>query len=84
MAYTRYMTFQRFQEAAVTDTLTVAQTADRLGVSYKTIHNWIKRGAFPGAYQKLPGSISAYLIPVDDVVAIENARKQQQAERTAA
>lgn len=65
------------------DTLTAAQAADRLGVTHKTIHNWIKRGVFPGVYQKLPGTLSAYLIPVEDVVAIEDARKKQ-ATRTAA
>jgi excisionase family DNA binding protein len=32
------------------DGLTVQQAADRLGVSYQTIHNWINSGRLPATW----------------------------------
>ena len=58
--------------------LTVKQAAGRLGVSPKTVNKWINAGHFPGAAKMNPlRPKSSYLIPVEDVERIEQAREEQ-------
>jgi hypothetical protein len=68
--------------------LTVAETAERLGVTVRVIHLRIKAGLLPAT--KLPGVTSPYLIDsaVVDYMAIQEAdrraRREDQARRRAA
>ena len=50
--------------------LSVAQLAARFQVDRRTILRYISRGYFPGAFQIGPAT-SAYVIPLDDVLAYE-------------
>lgn len=50
--------------------LTVTQLAGRRKVTNRTVLRWIAAGHFPGAYQIGPGT-SAFLIPIEDVLAYE-------------
>lgn len=56
-------------------TLTVTQSAERLGVAIPTIHDWIREGVLPNAYQLRPVKNSQWRIPEDDIVAIEEQRR---------
>lgn len=58
-------------------TLTVTQTAERLGVAISTIHDWIREGVLPGARQLRPVKNSPWQIPESDIIAIENQRTAQ-------
>ncbi len=59
--------------------LTAALTAERLGVSTRTIHRWAADGFFPGAYKLNPAlKNSPPGIPVEDVEAFEQKRREYQ------
>lgn len=65
----------------MTEILTIKQTAERLGVSRKTITLWIQRGAFPHAYRLNPAiQKSPYRIPITDVIDFERRRDPQEGE----
>lgn len=56
--------------------LTVDEVADRLGVSNRTVRNFIERGHFPNAYRVDPTvPKSHYRIPKEDVDRFEKIRK---------
>jgi excisionase family DNA binding protein len=62
------------------DICSVSQVAEILGVSRYTVHNFIKRGHFPGAYKLDPTRKSQYVIPKKDVdrfVKIQRGNHQQ-------
>ena len=64
------------KEAAMEGFLKVSQVAKRLGVSVKTINEWIKNGDFPGTTKLNPGvKRSPYRIPEKAVEAFEEKRK---------
>lgn len=66
------------EEVTVPNILTVTQTAERLGVAIPTVHDWIREGRLPHAYQLSPGrKHSQWRIPEDDVKAIEFMRQKQ-------
>lgn len=58
--------------------LTSTQAAKRLGVSRITVYEWIKAGLFPHAFQLSELKQSPYRIPEQDVIAIEQKRREQQ------
>jgi len=47
--------------------LRTGQVAKKLGVTQKTVWNWIQRGSFPGARKLDPHNKSIWLIPENDV-----------------
>ena len=55
--------------------LTTAQTAARFGVTTRTVLNWIEAGRFPHAYKTGPET-TTYLIPLQDVIQLEEKRRQ--------
>ena len=57
-------------------TLSTGEVAQRLNVTTTTIHRWIKKGTFPNAFKLRPGNFSRIRIPISDVIAIEESRKQ--------
>lgn len=61
--------------------LTLKETAERLGVSAKTVRRMITRGDFPGAHQApMPtGKGTQWVVPVSSVLPHENQRAQVQA-----
>ena len=58
--------------------LSAQEAAERLGVSVRTIQNWIDAGvAFPNAYKLNPHlSNSPYRIPVTDIETLEAERQK--------
>lgn len=61
----------------MTKMLSVKEVAERLSVSPRAIHKWIKRGYFPNAYKLSPASNSPYRIPESDIAAFEELRERQ-------
>jgi excisionase family DNA binding protein len=61
----------------MTKMLSVKEVAERLGVTPRAIHRWIKRGYFPGAYKLSPALNSPYRIPESDIIAFEERRERQ-------
>jgi excisionase family DNA binding protein len=59
--------------SAPTHTITVAQAADALGVSERTIWRYLKSGRLPGETVGDPGA-QRTLIPADAVEALQGAR----------
>jgi excisionase family DNA binding protein len=60
--------------------LTSKQVAERVGVTSRTIHYWIKQGVFPNAFKINPdGQTSPYCIPETDVEKFEEKRRQSAA-----
>lgn len=56
----------------------VEQAANILGVSARTIRNWIKKGRFPNAYKLDPQSKkSSYKIPKIDVDSFLRERQDE-------
>jgi excisionase family DNA binding protein len=57
---------------------TTHQAAEILGISYRTIQEWIKHGKFPHAYKLDPTSVnrSHLRIPIEDIKRIQDMRKQ--------
>jgi predicted site-specific integrase-resolvase len=53
------------------------KAAEILGVSYRTIQEWLKHGRFPHAYKLDPLSTksSPLRIPMEDIEAIQNKRQ---------
>lgn len=50
---------------------TVAEIAEKFGVSKSAVQGWIRKGHLPGARKKGPGRNSPYIVPqraVDDLV----------------
>ena len=65
----------------VSNELTTAETAKRLGVTTQAIAKWIRRGLFPNAYKVNPyGVTSPYRIPEEDVEAFERERRRHSAQ----
>ena len=64
--------------------LTTSQAAQRLGVTPKTINDWIDRGLMPNAYKLNGFGKSPYRIPEGDVEAIEQRRRDEQQSRAVA
>jgi len=56
--------------------LTITQAAERASVTRQAIHDAIKAGKFPGAYQVTPEANSPYLIPEDEFNAWQKKRGQ--------
>lgn len=63
---------------------TTSQAAERLGVSVVTINKWIDRGYLPHAYKLSQGAKSPYRIPEADIEVLEEQRKAEQREHSAA
>jgi len=62
----------------VEKTHTAKEVARRLGVTSRTIQNWIAQGWFPNAYKLNPkGLTSRYCIPEGDIEAFEAERTKQ-------
>jgi predicted site-specific integrase-resolvase len=57
--------------------LNTADAAERLKVTTRTIQRWCDAGKFPGAF-RVGGQGSAWLIPVNAIVVIEDERSQTQ------
>ena len=58
---------------------TAREAAERLGVTSRTIQNWIAQGLFPNAYKLNPrGKTSPYCIPEEDIEALEEERMNHQ------
>ena len=56
----------------------VEEAAQRLGVTTRSVQNWLRRGVFPGAYKLLPGGVtSPYRIPERDWEALEQQRQAE-------
>ena len=53
--------------SAMTDYVTAAAAAERLGVSRITVWRWIRDGRFEGVRKKGLSKHSTHLIPVDSV-----------------
>jgi excisionase family DNA binding protein len=54
------------------------EAAQRLGVTARTIQQWINDGKLPGAYKLDPtGQTSPYRIPEADIVAFEQQRLER-------
>lgn len=61
--------------------LSVGEVAERLGVSSPTtIHNWLEKGFFPGAFRTIGGHRK---FPISDVVAVEERMRLTDAENEA-
>ncbi len=57
--------------------MTVAQIAEMFNVDVSAVHDWIYAGKFPGARKIDPTRRnSAYLIPIDEVLAFKKERDQ--------
>jgi excisionase family DNA binding protein len=56
--------------------MTASQVATLLGVTKKTVHNWIAAGKFPGAHKVMEGSNMPVLIPTIEVEALQKERGQ--------
>ena len=54
------------------------ETAEILGISFRTVQEWIKHGKFPHAYKLDPTSMSrSHLrIPIEDIKRIQELRDQ--------
>jgi excisionase family DNA binding protein len=62
----------------VSQELSTAQAAERLGVTQQAIAKWIRQGLFPNAYKINPyGRTSPYRIPERDIEAFEEKRKER-------
>jgi excisionase family DNA binding protein len=61
------------------DAISTHQAAEKLGVSYRTIQEWLKRGHFPHAFRldPLSKSRSHLRIPVEDIDRIIQLRRQE-------
>jgi excisionase family DNA binding protein len=58
---------------------TTREAAERLGVTSRTIQNWITQGLFPNAFKLNPrGKTSPYCIPEEDIEAFEEERVNHQ------
>ena len=60
----------------MSDFLTVEKTAERLGVTDRTIRNMIVRGSLPGAYRidpRMPKS--PWRVPVSAIELVEKERR---------
>lgn len=54
----------------------VEEAAERLGITVRTMQNWLARGVFPGAYKSLPGGVtSPWQIPESDLARVEEQRR---------
>ena len=60
-----------------TEYMTVRQAAQLLGVTTRTVQQWIKDGRFSGAYQILEGRTMPWLIPVAEVQAVHQQRQDK-------
>lgn len=59
--------------------MSISDVADRLGVSHVTAWRWVQQGAFPNAYRLNPmADQSQWRIPEEDVIALEEKRKERQ------
>lgn len=56
------------------DYMTVRVAAQQLNVTTRTITRWIKSGRISGAYQPVTGQTMPWLVPVSEVVRIEQER----------
>lgn len=59
-------------------TLTVREVAEILDVETRTIHRWIAKGYFPGAYKVGPARNSLFRIPQSTVDEFLEERKKRQ------
>jgi len=57
--------------------LSVSETAVKLGVKPRTIHRWIEKGYFPGAYKVGLAPNSPYRIPQSNVDAFLKKRERR-------
>lgn len=59
----------------------LAEAAERLKVSVRTLYRWIDKGHLPGATKMNPfeDSNSPYMIPIEDIERIEDLRKNPNA-----
>lgn len=51
--------------------ISVAEAAERLLVTTRSIQRWIKLGYFPNAHKKSPQRTSPFVIPESDIIAYE-------------
>jgi excisionase family DNA binding protein len=58
--------------------MTTGEVASRMGVSIDTVKRMLKRGEFPNAWRTSP-LIGHWRIPLQDVLAVEEKQKKQQA-----
>ena len=63
---------------AMTNEMTIKEAAARLGVSTRTVWNWIKQGHLPGAFKRNPFASrrSEWLIPESDIERVERIRRE--------
>lgn len=54
---------------------TTVEAAEYLGVTDRSIRNWVRAGHFPNAYQKGATTRSGYRIPFADIVAFDERRR---------
>ena len=61
----------------MSESLSTAEAAQRLGVTPQTVIKWIKRGSFPNVFKLNPDAIRpTYRIPISDIKAFEERRGQ--------
>lgn len=70
--------------ASTSAILTGAEVCERLRISRMTLSVWCRRGVFPNAFQIGSGERGRWRIPVADVEAYEESRRQSAATHSAA
>jgi excisionase family DNA binding protein len=55
--------------------ITVKETARQLGVTTRTVQNWLKAGRFTTAYRIAEGRTMPWLISLEEVQQIAESRK---------